>query len=210
MRIGPRVIYVHIPKTGGTTVSAYLEREVMSYRQPGHTWHDDERACLRPGVDPRTHLGAVHLRPEVFTGRQLWATMRDPVDWYPSMWSQCGAECGPMVDGVVRVLAWDEWLAWALGERVGVMVGRHPTPAGDAYRAGASLLWWLWDAQLHGRRPHRLLWTHRLAEDLPGCVALNRAVEDHGRTLPTVTPEQAARIRKRDGWVRSLRGWDRW
>ena len=210
MRIGPELVWAHLMKSGGTSTAAWLEANGHTYRRPGDAWHRLERECVRPGVDPHSHMSLGDLTPSALATRQRWVGMRDPVDWYPSLWAHCGREVGPLDrSGRVLVLGWDSWLLWALA-RSSVP---HPTPHGVC-ALRESLLWWCWRRVLGGVEPTRILWTHDLGRDLPGIALLNVARLDpdtQRRALPVVTDAQRRCIQDADWWVRDLPGWgDRW
>ena len=72
------LVHIHVPKTGGTSLAAYIEAEGLG-RTVGHT----------PARD-------VVRQP----GEELIGVVRDPWSWYVSWWRHC-TRCGP--DKIARL-----------------------------------------------------------------------------------------------------------
>lgn len=70
MVLGTAMLYLHIPKTGGTYIASRLE---------GLGLGEHVSASHR-----RPHVPARELPEEWFTGRLCWASIRDPWSWYVS------------------------------------------------------------------------------------------------------------------------------
>lgn len=72
----PNSVYIHIPKTGGTTVRKLVESMDLSRGETGH------QAMLPV---ERQHSPFEWMRGEV-GDRQAFATVRPTLDWYRSQW----------------------------------------------------------------------------------------------------------------------------
>lgn len=73
----PHSIFIHFPKTGGTTV-----REAI--RSTGIPWYEYPDPA---GNRAAFHLGVPYL-DAVMEGRITFTFLRDPVSWYKSFWAQ--------------------------------------------------------------------------------------------------------------------------
>jgi len=68
MIIGPGFVYLHMPRTGGTWTREVLKTKLGAVHHAG--WHD-----------PISRLESEYLE-----GRMVWGTIRNPWDWYLSIY----------------------------------------------------------------------------------------------------------------------------
>ena len=97
----PKSVFIHIPKTGGTTVRKLCERMGLSRGETGHG--------AMSGVE-RQHSPFGWMKGEV-GARRAFATVRRTLDWYQSQWmhkTRTGEGSGIISDENYRA----EFAAW--------------------------------------------------------------------------------------------------
>jgi hypothetical protein len=145
-----RFVYVHVPKTGGTTIRELCARNDLGVdiykneageriRRGGHDWPEGQP------IDPDYLLGRGYGPVQIPEGAKVFATVRDPVKWYRSYY-QFRRE----LDFRGKTFAFDrvkhdlrkcptfpEWVHW--------IVANYPGLVGRIYRqmipANADLVW---------------------------------------------------------------------
>jgi hypothetical protein len=70
----PRLIYIHMPKTGGMWVAHVLRNIANGHKVPGVQRHGRRE----------------DVPPELLDGRTLIGSVRDPWSWYASLWQHLG------------------------------------------------------------------------------------------------------------------------